>query len=77
MKYFNKSVAIRVSDIYTYYLNKPSQFGADFQQLLEKVKEGILSPTIYKILPLEAVSEAHRLLKSGQVQGKLVLNVAE
>lgn len=74
-QHFGKSVAVRVSDLYTYYFNRAEAFRADFEQLIASVAEGNLTPVIYKALSLESAAEAHTLIESGEVQGKLVLNI--
>lgn len=35
-----------------------------------------MRPVIHRVLPLEDAAEAHRLLESGEVIGKVVLQVA-
>jgi putative PIG3 family NAD(P)H quinone oxidoreductase len=38
---------------------------------------GSISPIVYRVMPLEEVSEAHRLLAAGEIFGKLVLEMPE
>jgi NADPH:quinone reductase-like Zn-dependent oxidoreductase len=42
-------------------------------QLVEKLAEGDLHPWVERELPLEEASEAHRLIESGEVGGRVVL----
>ncbi|WP_420547486.1 quinone oxidoreductase family protein [Curvivirga sp.] len=74
-QYFNKSIAIRVSDIYTYFFNCPEEFQKDMTTVFQLLKDGILRPNI-QTLPIEDVAEAHRMLEAGEVKGKLVLNLS-
>ena len=39
------------------------------------IDTGRIRPQVYKVLPLSEVAQAHRLLESGEVIGKLVLSV--
>lgn len=73
-KHFQKSIAVRVSDIYTYYSNKPEEFNADLNKIFNLLAEGVLKPQITD-LPLEQAAEAHRRLEAGETTGKLVLTI--
>jgi NADPH:quinone reductase-like Zn-dependent oxidoreductase len=44
-------------------------------QVCELISAGKLKPTIAKVFPLQAAPEAHSLLETGHVRGKLVLDV--
>ncbi|MEO2094356.1 MAG: zinc-binding dehydrogenase [bacterium] len=44
-----------------------------FPAILDKLKSGAYRPAVHRVLPLSEVAEAHRLLESGLVLGKLVL----
>ncbi len=72
---FQKSVSVRVSDIYTYFVNKPTEFGADLAMVFDLLAKGVLRPQITE-MPLEEAAEAHRRLEAGETTGKLVLTVA-
>ncbi|MBO9451152.1 quinone oxidoreductase [Tropicibacter sp. R16_0] len=72
--HFQKSVAVRVSDIYTYFVNRPTEFKADLAKVFDLLGAGVLRPQI-TALPLERASEAHRRLEAGQTTGKLVLSI--
>jgi len=41
------------------------------------LERGRIVPIVHQVFPLEAVSEAHRVLESGEVIGKLVLSVEQ
>ncbi|WP_422048806.1 quinone oxidoreductase family protein [Shimia sp.] len=73
-KHFQKSVAVRVSDIYTYFLNAPEAFQADLTRVFALLENDILRPQI-STLPISEASEAHRQLESGATTGKLVLTI--
>ena len=51
----------------------PETWRAARQDLLRQVEEGRLQLTIARVLPLSEAAEAHRLLESRQVVGKLLL----
>lgn len=67
-------MAVRVSDIYTYFGNRPQDFNADQAKVFELLREGVLKPTI-TALPLSEAAEAHRRLEAGETTGKLVLSI--
>lgn len=74
-QHFNKSIAVRVSDIYTYYLNQPQQFRDDFAVLIKQAESGQLLPVIDQAISIRDVASARSRLESGLVQGKLVLEI--
>lgn len=53
----------------------PEVWNAARQDLLQAVEDGSLRVTVSKVLPLAEAAEAHRLLESRQVVGKLLLAV--
>lgn len=73
-RHFQKSVALRVSDLYSYFGDRPEQFGADMVRIFDLLAKGVLRPQIEK-LPFEQAAEAHRRLESGDSIGKLVLTI--
>lgn len=42
-----------------------------------KVEEGLLKPSIYKVLPIQRAEEAHSILERGENVGKVVLTVKD
>lgn len=52
---------------------RPEDWRAARQDLLRQVEDGKLRLTISRVLPLAEAAEAHRLLESRQVVGKLLL----
>lgn len=52
---------------------RPEAWRAARQDLLRSVEEGALRLTIARVMPLAEAAEAHRLLESRQVVGKLLL----
>lgn len=73
-KHFRKSVSVRVSDIYTYFVNRPDQFSADMATVFDLLETGILRPQV-TALPIAQAAEAHRRLEAGETTGKLVLSI--
>ena len=73
-KHFQKSIAIRVSDIYTYFGHRPEAFQANLAKVFGSLEHGVLRPRA-EILPLDQAAEAHRRLQAGEVMGKLVLSI--
>ncbi len=73
-KHFQKSISVRVSDIYTYFVNRPDQFSADMARVFELLQAGVLCPQV-TILPIAQAAEAHRRLEAGETTGKLVLSI--
>ncbi|WP_171232947.1 zinc-binding dehydrogenase [Ruegeria sp. HKCCA4812] len=73
-KHFQKSVSVRVSDIYTYFVNRPDQFSADMATVFDVLETGILRPQV-TALPIAQAAEAHRRLEAGETTSKLVLSI--
>ncbi|MEO0151628.1 MAG: zinc-binding dehydrogenase [candidate division WOR-3 bacterium] len=48
---------------------------SDLIKIIDYYEKGILKPVIYKVLPLEDAKQAHKILESGEVFGKVVLEV--
>jgi NADPH2:quinone reductase len=46
-------------------------------EIWPKVEQGLIKPTIFKILPIEQAEKAHSLLENGINVGKVVLKVVE
>lgn len=72
--HFQKSVAVRVSDIYTYFSNHPEDFSADLSTVFDLLGDGVLRPQTTP-MPMTDAAEAHRRLEAGEMTGKLVLTV--
>ncbi|VVE88617.1 alcohol dehydrogenase catalytic domain-containing protein [Pandoraea bronchicola] len=47
----------------------------DLDRVLEHMARGELSPHVHQVLPLEQAAEAHRMLESSEVFGKIMLTV--
>ncbi len=50
---------------------------SEFREVMGMVFDGILAPVIDRVLPLDQTADAHRLLESGSVFGKLVIRPSE
>jgi NADPH2:quinone reductase len=46
---------------------------ADMYKLFELLKNGQVKPTVFKVLSLDDVMQAHELLQEGKVQGQIVI----
>lgn len=73
-KHFQKSIGLRLSDIYTYFMSAPSAFQNDFASVMGLLDEGVLRPQV-TTLPIENAAEAHHRLETGKTTGKLVLSL--
>ena len=52
----------------------------DAEELKEVAKladDSSLTPSIYKVFPLEKAREAHELVEKGQTRGKVVLSIVD
>ena len=47
------------------------------EKMWPKLESGEIKPSVYKILPIEKVAEAHAILERGENVGKVVLRVCE
>jgi NADPH2:quinone reductase len=63
-----------VSDIYTYFGNRPDAFSTDMAAVFDFLRLGVLRPQI-ATLPIAEAAEAHRRLEAGETTGKLVLSI--
>lgn len=52
----------------------PAGFRKVKERVLGLIATGVLSPPIYKVLPLSEARQAHEMIESGEVLGKLVLH---
>jgi NADPH:quinone reductase-like Zn-dependent oxidoreductase len=58
-------------------IGSTGQMPSDTERSLAAAAEGIIRADIHATMPLEACSEAHRLLETGEVSGKIVLTIAQ
>ena len=74
--HFQKSLAIRASDIYTLYRLDPGAFGAQLRSIFDLVHQGSIQPPIaHQIFPLDQAEKVHSLLRSGHSRGKLAMRI--
>jgi NADPH2:quinone reductase len=67
-----KSLALRVFSIHIYdHWREPQQAG--MRWLIERLGRGEIKPRIDRAMPLAKARQAHELLESGEVMGKLLL----
>lgn len=74
-KHFGKSIAVRVSDLYTFYNHDQAGFSRDMAEIFRLLEEGVIQPQIEASLRLQDAPEAHRKLEASEVSGKLVLTL--
>ena len=47
------------------------------KNVFPKIEQGLIKPTIYKVLPIQQAEEAHAILQRGENVGKVVLTVGD
>jgi NADPH:quinone reductase-like Zn-dependent oxidoreductase len=70
------SINISMREIYNSHrriLPGPLGNRRDFRSVLDLVSRGELKPVVHSILPLEEISEGHRLIEEAHVVGKIVI----
>ena len=75
VKHFGKSIAVRVSDIYTHFTGSRAVFTQDMETVFTLLEQAVLQPQLDEIIPLRDASKAHRKLEAVEVTGKLVLTI--
>lgn len=70
---FTRNLTFRIFSIH-YFDDKPEIRRATMEEVIELLAAGDISPRIHGTMKLEDAVEAHRLLESGAVMGKLVLH---
>ena len=70
---FTRNLTVRIFSIH-YFDDKPEIRRATMEEVIELLAAGDISPRIHGTMKLEDAVEAHRLLESGAVMGKLVLH---
>ena len=71
--YFNNSIGIRVSDLYTFWRAKKDKFNAMLRQIASDLERDVISPQIHNIVPISEAIVVHEELKSGRAAGKIIL----
>lgn len=72
VNHFGKSPTITYSEIYATYFNQFSTVKSSLERVYQLLAQGKVSP-VYSTMPIADASEAHELLQSGKVMGKIVL----
>ena len=70
----NEKTAIFYS-ITSFKKKHPEMFKEDLTVLMNLLKEGKIKPVISRRMPLTEAVEAHKLLESSNVEGKIILVV--
>lgn len=73
MPHFNKSIGIRISDLYTLWRVNKRAFSAILRQTAHDLATNEIAPQIYAIVPTGQIVDAHAQLASGETKGKIVL----
>lgn len=73
-RHFQKSIAVRVSDIYTYFNEAAQSFNEDLNRVFDLLSAKVLRPRITP-MAFDQAAEAHRRLEAGNTTGKLVLMI--
>ena len=55
-------------------IGRPGNQSVDLPKCFAAAIEGKIKPQIERIMPLTRAAEAHRLMESGEVTGKIVLD---
>ncbi len=53
----------------------PEQFNDDLTMLLSLLEAGRIAPRVQRVFGLDESVEAHRLIETGQVEGRIVLDL--
>lgn len=72
VNHFSKAPTISYSEIYATYFSNFALVKQSLQQVYQLLAEGKLNP-VYSSMPLAQAKEAHDLIQSGKVLGKLLL----
>lgn len=70
--YFQKTVAVRVSDIYTCFINRPNEFNPDPEKVFQPSDDRVLRPQV-TMLPWSDTAGVHRRLETVETTVKPVL----
>jgi len=57
--------------------NHPKWFKEDLSKLFQLLANGEIEPRIWKVMPLAEAVQAHQLLETGKVRGKIVLKISD
>lgn len=72
---FGASPALRLMSLESVAASDAPAMGRALQELVDLAGNGRIAPHVHAVLPLAQAAEAHRLLESRQVMGKVVLAV--
>ncbi len=69
---FTRNLAFRIFSIH-YFDDKPEQRRPAMEHIIGLLADGKIAPRVHTGLSLDEAADAHRLLESGTVTGKIVL----
>ena len=72
IKHFGKSPTISYSEIYATYFNNFELVKDSMKVIYKLLDEGSIKP-VYSTMPLDKAAEAHDLIQSGKIMGKMLL----
>lgn len=73
---FGTSPSLRLMSLESVAASNPMAMGGALRELIDLVGSGRIAPHVHAVLPLAQAAEAHRLLESRRVMGKIVLTVS-
>ncbi|MCF6328559.1 MAG: zinc-binding dehydrogenase, partial [Henriciella sp.] len=72
---FSDSISLHMFSFKTVAFNYPAEVGELLRTLMALLAEGKIAPPIFKIFDLEDATEAHELMESRKIMGKVVFKV--
>jgi NADPH:quinone reductase-like Zn-dependent oxidoreductase len=73
LKLFSESRGVVGYNVTSWRDARPEAYRQDLTEVLRLIGEGVIQPTIAKVLPLREAGEAQALLQSAKLAGKIVL----
>ncbi|MGV3729602.1 MAG: zinc-binding dehydrogenase [Sphingopyxis sp.] len=73
MPYFNKSIGIRVSDLYTLWGSDKARFSQMLGAVARDLAAGKIDPNLHAVVPARSAMDAHHYFDRQDALGKIVL----
>lgn len=70
---FGKSLSFQFFGLATLAIHYPDKIKKSLEVLSGLLAEGKMNPHIHKVLPLSEAAQAHHMIESGEVMGKVIL----